>query len=113
MLGGQEKNFSTLGPKLRGSKAQQYYGDKQRQIRIEMIVYKWQHFMGVELQIISRMESFINISETPLLHRSSDMLTSWRTPSASPFTRALRGKDGKSRGKWTILIKMIVVCSHN
>ena len=39
MLGGQEKNFSTLGPKLRGNKAQQYYGDKQRQIRIEMIVY--------------------------------------------------------------------------
>ena len=39
MTGGQEKNFSTLGPKLSGSKAQQYYGDKQRQIRIEMIVY--------------------------------------------------------------------------
>ena len=39
MSGGQEKNFSTLGPKLRGSKAQQYYGDKQRQIRIEVIVY--------------------------------------------------------------------------
>ena len=39
MSGGQEKKFSTLGPKLSGSKAQQYYGDKQRQIRIEMIVY--------------------------------------------------------------------------
>ena len=39
MSGGQEKNFSTLGPKLRGSKAQQYYGDKQRQIRIEVIDY--------------------------------------------------------------------------
>ena len=39
MSGGQEKNFSTLGPKLRGNKAQQYYGDKQRQICIEMIVY--------------------------------------------------------------------------
>ena len=39
MLGGQEKNFSTLGPKLRGNKAQQYYGDKQRQIRIEVIDY--------------------------------------------------------------------------
>ena len=39
MSGGQEKDFSTLGPKLRGSKAQQYYGDKQRQIRIEVIDY--------------------------------------------------------------------------
>ena len=39
MSGGQEKNFSTLGPKLSGSKAQQYYGDKQRQIRIEPIDY--------------------------------------------------------------------------
>jgi len=39
MSGGQEKNFSTLGPKLRGSKAQQYYGDKQRQIRTELIDY--------------------------------------------------------------------------
>ena len=39
MSGGQEKNFSTLGPKLRGSKALQYYGDKQRQICVEMIVY--------------------------------------------------------------------------
>ena len=39
MSGGQEKNFSTLGPKLRESKAQQYYGDKQRQIRIEIIDY--------------------------------------------------------------------------
>ena len=39
MSGGQEKNFSTLGPKLRGSKAQQDYGDKQRQICIELIDY--------------------------------------------------------------------------
>ena len=39
MSGGQEKNFSSLGPKLSGSKAQQYYGDKQRQIRIEPIDY--------------------------------------------------------------------------
>ena len=39
MSGGQEKNFSTLGPKLRGNKAQQYYGDKQRQISIEPIDY--------------------------------------------------------------------------
>ena len=36
---GQEKNFSTLGPKLRESKAQQDSGDKQRQIRIEVIDY--------------------------------------------------------------------------
>ena len=41
MSGGQEKNFSTQGPKLRGNKAQQYYGDKQRQISIELIVYCW------------------------------------------------------------------------
>ena len=39
MSGGQEKNFSTLGPKLRGNKAQQDYGDKQRQICIEIIDY--------------------------------------------------------------------------
>ena len=39
MSGGQEKNFSTLGPKLSSSKAQQYYGDKQRQISIEPIDY--------------------------------------------------------------------------
>ena len=39
MSGGQEKKFSTLGPKLRGSKAQQDYGDKQRQICIELIDY--------------------------------------------------------------------------
>ena len=40
MSGGQEKNFSTLGPKLRVSKAQQDYGDKQRQICIELIDYR-------------------------------------------------------------------------
>ena len=40
MSGGQEKNFSTLGPKLRGNKAQQDYGDKQRQICIEIIDYR-------------------------------------------------------------------------
>ena len=39
MTGGQEKSFSTLGPKLRGSKTQQYYGDKQRQICIEVTDY--------------------------------------------------------------------------
>ena len=40
MSGGQEKNFSTLGPKLRGNKAQQDNGDKQRQICIEVINYQ-------------------------------------------------------------------------
>ena len=39
MSGGQEKNFSTLGPKLKVNKAQQDYGDKQRQIFIEVINY--------------------------------------------------------------------------
>ena len=39
MSGGQEKNFSTLGPKLSGSKAQQYYGDKPRQMYVETIDY--------------------------------------------------------------------------
>ena len=34
MTGGQEKNFSTLGPKLRDNRAQQYYGDKSLQIRV-------------------------------------------------------------------------------
>ena len=36
MSKGQEKNFSILGPKLIGSKAQQYYRDKLLQIRVEM-----------------------------------------------------------------------------
>ena len=48
MSGGQEKNFSTLGPKLRGSKAQQDYGDKQRQICIEPIDYL-KHTLGLIL----------------------------------------------------------------
>ena len=39
MSGGKEKNFSTLGPKLRVSKAQQDNGDKQHQICIEVINY--------------------------------------------------------------------------
>ena len=38
----QEKIFSTLGPKLRGSKALQDHGDKLLQIRIETIDYLWQ-----------------------------------------------------------------------
>ena len=45
MSRGQEKIFSTLGPKLSGSKAQQYYGDKPRQIRLEPIDYG----IGVDL----------------------------------------------------------------
>ena len=40
MSRGQEKIFSTLGPKLRGSKVQQDHGDKLLQIRIEPIDYK-------------------------------------------------------------------------
>ena len=40
MTGGQEKNFSTLGPKLRENRAQQYYGDKSLQIRVETTNYK-------------------------------------------------------------------------
>ena len=39
MSGGQEKIFSTLGPKLRGSKALQDHGDKLLQIRVELINY--------------------------------------------------------------------------
>ena len=46
MTGGQEKNFSTLGPKLRENRAQQYYGDKSLQIRVETTNYK----CGEELQ---------------------------------------------------------------
>ena len=47
MSGGQEQNFSTLGPKLRGNKAQQEYGDKQRQICIEIIDY----LTGIKIQL--------------------------------------------------------------
>ena len=39
MTGGQEKNFSTLGPKLRENRARQYYGDKSLQIRVETTNY--------------------------------------------------------------------------
>ena len=39
MTGGQEKNFSTLGPKLRENRAQQHYGDKTLQIRVESSDY--------------------------------------------------------------------------
>ena len=39
MSGGHEKNFSILGPKLSGSKAQQYYRDKLLQICVEMTDY--------------------------------------------------------------------------
>ena len=45
MTGGQEKNFSTLGPKLRENRAQQYYGDKQRQICFEVIDYETSSFL--------------------------------------------------------------------
>ena len=37
MSRGQEKNFSTLGPKLSESKAQQNYGDKTLQTRVQVI----------------------------------------------------------------------------
>ena len=40
MSRGQEKNFSTLGPKLSESKAQQNYGDKSLQTRVQVIDYK-------------------------------------------------------------------------
>ena len=36
MTGGQEKKFSTLGPKLRENRAQQYYRDKTLQIRVKV-----------------------------------------------------------------------------
>ena len=39
MTGGQEKKFSTLGPKLRENRARQYYGDKSLQIRVETTNY--------------------------------------------------------------------------
>ena len=39
MTGGQEKNFGTLGPKLRENRARQYYGDKSLQIRVETTNY--------------------------------------------------------------------------
>ena len=53
MSGGQEKNFSTLGPKLRGNKAQQDNGDKQRQIRIEVIDYNMSRKHGLISGILS------------------------------------------------------------
>ena len=52
MTGGQEKNFSTLGPKLRENRAQQYYGDKQRQIRVENIDYIWLEFVEILIFIL-------------------------------------------------------------
>ena len=39
MSGGQGKIFSILGPKLSGSKAQQYYRDKLLKICVEMTDY--------------------------------------------------------------------------
>ena len=39
MSGAQGKIFSILGPKLSGSKAQQYYRDKLLKIRVEMTDY--------------------------------------------------------------------------
>ena len=39
MSGGQKKNVSILGPKLSDSKAQQYYGDKTRQICVQLVDY--------------------------------------------------------------------------
>ena len=55
MSGGQEKNFSTLGPKLRGNKAQQDYGDKQRQICIEVIHYKHELYTSSQLIVMFQM----------------------------------------------------------
>ena len=47
MSGGQEKIFSILGSKLSENKAQQYYGDKTLQTRIEVIDYVEQtHSLG-------------------------------------------------------------------
>ena len=50
MTGGQEKNFSTLGPKLRDNRAKQYYGDKTLQIRVETTNYLWQQKLGAFLE---------------------------------------------------------------
>ena len=44
MSGGQKKNFSILGPKLSDSKAQQYYGDKTRQICEQLVDYQIHSF---------------------------------------------------------------------
>ena len=61
MTGGQEKNFSTLGPKLRENRAQQYYGDKQRQIRVENIDYHGSHFLFNKIQ--NRTHTEFNVLE--------------------------------------------------
>ena len=53
MTGGQEKNFSTLGPKLRENRAQQYYGDKTFQIRVEVSDYNFLPPTSIKAQEVS------------------------------------------------------------
>ena len=68
MSGGQEKNFSTLGPKLRGNKAQHDYGDKQRQICIEVIDYREKGALPcVHYYIIMRIKAIIIIKHTQFI----------------------------------------------
>ena len=54
MSGGQEKNFSILGPKLSDSKAQQYYGDKTRQICVQLVDYLGQFPTVFEFYVSNR-----------------------------------------------------------
>ena len=49
MTGGQEKNFSTLGPKLRENRAQQYHGDKSLQIRVVESDYGVTYLLTAEM----------------------------------------------------------------
>ena len=52
------------------------------------------------VQIIWRMADFISKSETRSLHKLSDMLIWWSPPLHNQYTRVLRRRDGKWRGKY-------------
>ena len=57
MSGGHEKIFSILGPKLSGSKAQQYYRDKILQIRVEEIDYDGLSYFKSKYKILTAVRS--------------------------------------------------------
>lgn len=54
------------------------------------------------VQIIWRMADFISKSETRSLHKLSDMLIWWSPPLHNQYTRVLRRRDGRSRGKYLV-----------
>ena len=101
MSGGQEKNFSTLGPKLRESKAQQDHGDKQRQIRIEVIDYIEQGFEGDPYECCQRVATHeaILITGGYDAKQSAEIFLPWQNSTcelpALPDERASHVQSGK------------------